>query len=84
MQRFHGEKELFDSDHTDEVHKGTVIGKAFVHSLKKYEVIKLSNEEGLIETYDILCLKVSLQSLEINNLNLTLLPHSGSFSDYRE
>ena len=40
-QKFHGEKELFESDHADEVHKGTIIGKAFVHSLKKYEVSKI-------------------------------------------
>ena len=38
VQRFHGEKELFDSDHADEIHKATIIGKAFVHNLKKYEV----------------------------------------------
>jgi hypothetical protein len=35
---FHGEKELFESDHQDEIHKDTIIGKCFVHSLRKYEV----------------------------------------------
>ena len=45
-QRFHGEKELFDSDHADEVHKGTIIGKAFVHSLKKYEVFTMLMIKG--------------------------------------
>ncbi|GAX74260.1 hypothetical protein CEUSTIGMA_g1709.t1 [Chlamydomonas eustigma] len=34
---FHGEKELFESDHEDEIHKDTIIGKCFVHSLRKYE-----------------------------------------------
>jgi hypothetical protein len=37
-QIFHGEKELFESDHQDEIHKDTIIGKCFVHSLRKYEV----------------------------------------------
>ncbi len=35
---FHGDKELFESDHSDEIHKDTIIGKCFVHSLRKYEV----------------------------------------------
>ncbi|KAG1676055.1 hypothetical protein FOA52_014920 [Chlamydomonas sp. UWO 241] len=34
---FHGAKELFASDHCDGIHMTTVIGKAFVHPLKKYE-----------------------------------------------
>lgn len=36
-QPFHGEKELFDSDHADEIHKSTIIGKCHVHTLQKYE-----------------------------------------------
>lgn len=34
---FHGEKELFSSDHLDWCHRNTVIGKCRVHTLKKYE-----------------------------------------------
>lgn len=39
-QAFHGDKELFNSDHEDVVHKNTIIGKCNVHSLKAYEALR--------------------------------------------
>lgn len=38
LQGFHGDKELFESDHTDAIHQNTVTGKCTVHTLKEYEV----------------------------------------------
>lgn len=38
MQQFHGEKELFKSDHLDWCHISTIEGKCRVHSLQNYQV----------------------------------------------
>jgi len=40
LQAFHGDKELFNSDHEDIVHKNTIIGKCNVHSLRSYENLR--------------------------------------------
>eukprot|EP00877_Chromochloris_zofingiensis_P003074 jgi/Chrzof1/12768/Cz07g06240.t1 len=41
---FHGEKELFASDHVDFVHKNTVLGKCRVMTLKKYQELPTVGE----------------------------------------
>lgn len=48
MQAFHGEKELFASDHCDEVLRETIIGKCFVHKLKKYQVRLSANARDVV------------------------------------
>ena len=35
---FHGERELYQSDHTDLIHSATILGRCVVHSLDDYRV----------------------------------------------
>lgn len=35
---FHGERELYSSDHLDEINSATVIGKCIVHTMDEYRV----------------------------------------------
>lgn len=35
---FHGERELYRSDHRDVIHSDTILGRCVVHSLDKYRV----------------------------------------------
>lgn len=35
---FHGERELYMSDHTDRIHSATILGRCVVHSLEDYRV----------------------------------------------
>mmetsp|Transcript_19233 Transcript_19233/g.33173 ORF Transcript_19233/g.33173 Transcript_19233/m.33173 type:complete len:204 (-) Transcript_19233:872-1483(-) len=37
---FHGEREIFSSDHTDQVHRNTVVAKCYCHTLPEYEALK--------------------------------------------
>lgn len=48
---FHGDKELFESDHKDEIHKNTIIGKCFVHSLKNYEELQQIGEHDFFTRF---------------------------------
>eukprot|EP00955_Chlamydomonas_euryale_P104022 365535-Chlamydomonas_euryale.AAC.58 len=48
---FHGEKELFDSDHPDEIHKNTIIGKCFVHTLRKYESLATIKDQDFFTRF---------------------------------
>ena len=41
MQAFHGERELFRSDHTDWALASTIQNKCRVHNLKAYQVMSL-------------------------------------------
>lgn len=37
-QAYHGERELFDSDHTDKSPVAAIIGRCNIHSVAQYEV----------------------------------------------
>jgi hypothetical protein len=45
LQPFHGEREVFSSNHKDTIHKNTIMGRCRVHSLKQYEVSVPSQEQ---------------------------------------
>ncbi|GFR44320.1 hypothetical protein Agub_g5532 [Astrephomene gubernaculifera] len=41
---FHGEAEVFDSDHQDKVPLGSVLGRCFIHTLERYEMLQEHKE----------------------------------------
>jgi len=49
---FHGEREVFSSDHLDTVHKNTVIGKCRVHTLKKYEALAQVTDQDFFSRFN--------------------------------
>lgn len=48
---FHGEKELFESDHVDEIHLRTILKKCFVHGLRKYESLAEIKDEDFFSRF---------------------------------
>lgn len=38
LQNFHGERELYSSDHEDEISSATIMSRVLVHSIDEYSV----------------------------------------------
>jgi hypothetical protein len=57
VQAFHGEKELFNSDHPDQCDLNTVLGKCRVMPLKKYQDLETVGEHDYFTrfTYKVSC-----------------------------
>lgn len=49
---FHGERELFKSDHFDDVHANTIEGKCSVHQLKHYQNLKEVSDVDYFQRYE--------------------------------
>lgn len=82
MQAFHGEKELFASDHVDFVHKNTVLGKCRVMTLKKYQELPTVGEHDYFArfTYKV-CRQAVLLRQHANKQGLETVLGSAMYAD---
>lgn len=83
MQNFHGEQELFDSDHLDTVHKNTILSKCRVLTLEAYEVREPDDKIGkiLLSGFGLTILVDGNACMLVVSCDVDMLHSPGSFPD---